>query len=91
MSEQLPSQRLAALLRTLRKEQGLSQEALAERAGLHRNSISMMERAESQPTGGHPFPARGRARDVGSRAGKADFINRNDLTHSQAGPPLTAS
>lgn len=50
MSEQLPSQRLAALLRTLRKEQGLSQEALAERAGLHRNSISMMERAESQPT-----------------------------------------
>lgn len=50
MSEQLPSQRLAALIRTLRKERGLSQETLAERAGLHRNSISLIERGESQPT-----------------------------------------
>ena len=50
MSEQLPSQRLTALIRTLRKERGLSQDALAERAGLHRNSISMIERGESQPT-----------------------------------------
>lgn len=50
MSEQLPSQRLTALIRTLRKERGLSQETLAERAGLHRNSISLIERGESQPT-----------------------------------------
>lgn len=50
MSEQLPSQRLTALIRTLRKERGLSQDALAERAGLHRNSISLIERGESQPT-----------------------------------------
>lgn len=46
----LPSQRLAVLLKTLRKERGLSQEALAERAGLHRNFISLLERRESQPT-----------------------------------------
>lgn len=50
MSEQLPSHRLAALIRTLRKEHGFSQEALAERAGLHRNFISLIERGESQPT-----------------------------------------
>ncbi len=50
MSEKLPSQRLTALIRTLRKERGLSQETLAERAGLHRNSISLIERGESQPT-----------------------------------------
>jgi transcriptional regulator with XRE-family HTH domain len=46
----LPSQRLAVLLKTLRKQRGLSQEALAERAGLHRNFISLLERRESQPT-----------------------------------------
>lgn len=50
MTAALPSQRLAALTRTLRKAQGLSQEALAERAGLHRNFISLIERGQNQPT-----------------------------------------
>ncbi|NMG56027.1 helix-turn-helix domain-containing protein [Aromatoleum aromaticum] len=50
MIDTLPSQRLAPLIRTLRKAQGLSQEALAERAGLHRNFVSLIERGKNQPT-----------------------------------------
>lgn len=50
MIDALPSQRLAVLLRTLRIERRLSQEELAERAGLHRNFVSLIERGKSQPT-----------------------------------------
>lgn len=50
MIDALPSKRLAVLLRTLRTEQRLSQEELAERAGLHRNFVSLIERGKSQPT-----------------------------------------
>lgn len=50
MPTTLPSQRLALLIKTLRKQRGISQEALAERAGLHRNFISLLERTASQPT-----------------------------------------
>lgn len=50
MIDALPSQRLAVLLRTLRTERHLSQEELAERAGLHRNFVSLIERGKSQPT-----------------------------------------
>lgn len=50
MIDSLPSQRLAVLIRSLRTEQGMSQEELAERAGLHRNFISLIERGKSQPT-----------------------------------------
>ena len=37
---------LADNLRTLRKEQGLSQEALADKAGLHRTFVGAVERCE---------------------------------------------
>lgn len=41
---------LARLLRQLRTEKGLSQSALAERAGLSRNFVAQIERGESLPT-----------------------------------------
>lgn len=46
----LPSQRLAALVRTERKKMNLTQVAFAERAGIHRNFVSLIERGVSQPT-----------------------------------------
>lgn len=41
---------LARLLRQLRTERGLSQMALADRAGLSRNFVAQIERGESLPT-----------------------------------------
>jgi transcriptional regulator with XRE-family HTH domain len=42
--------RLAARLRRLRAERGLTLEGLAERAGVSRSMISLVERGESSPT-----------------------------------------
>lgn len=43
-------ERLAARLRALRAERGLTLDALAERAGVSRSMISLVERGESSPT-----------------------------------------
>lgn len=42
--------RVGANVRRLREAQGLSQEELAERAGVHRTFVSQVERAVKRPT-----------------------------------------
>jgi transcriptional regulator with XRE-family HTH domain len=44
-----PVARFAANLRRLRITAGISQEALADRCGLHRTEISLLERAGREP------------------------------------------
>lgn len=46
MNHDNPKEILAKNLRRIRKSTGLSQEELADRAGLHRTYISSIERAE---------------------------------------------
>jgi transcriptional regulator with XRE-family HTH domain len=41
---------IGAVLRECREKRGLTQEALAFRAGLHRTYISMLERGQKSPT-----------------------------------------
>ena len=45
-----PSEAFGQVLRTLRLEGGLSQEALALEAGIQRNYVSLIERGINQPT-----------------------------------------
>ena len=42
--------RVARNLRRLRAERGLTQEEVAQRAGLNRNYVGMIEREENAPT-----------------------------------------
>jgi transcriptional regulator with XRE-family HTH domain len=44
------NQRIAKRLNTLREEQGLSLDALAQRSGVSRSNISLIERGQSSPT-----------------------------------------
>lgn len=44
------SQAFAQVLLRIRKENGLTHEALAERAGLHATTISLLERAKRKPS-----------------------------------------
>ena len=41
---------LARNLRRLRREKGLTQEELADRMGINRNYVGMIERCENSPT-----------------------------------------
>jgi transcriptional regulator with XRE-family HTH domain len=45
-----PSEAFGRVLRSLRKERGLSQEGLALEADLQRNYVSLIERGINQPT-----------------------------------------
>jgi transcriptional regulator with XRE-family HTH domain len=45
-----PSEAFGQVLRALRLERGLSQEALALEAGIQRNYVSLIERGINQPT-----------------------------------------
>jgi len=45
-----PGEAFGRVLRTLRAERGLSQEALALEAGVQRNYVSLIERGVNQPT-----------------------------------------
>jgi transcriptional regulator with XRE-family HTH domain len=44
------SQAFAQVLLRVRKDKGLTHEALAERAGLHPTTVSLLERAKRQPS-----------------------------------------
>jgi transcriptional regulator with XRE-family HTH domain len=49
-NKKTPSQSFGETLRELRKESGLSQEALALSADLQRNYVSLIELGKNQPT-----------------------------------------
>lgn len=50
MGKRSSQQLFGDIVRTLRQSKGLSQEALADRAGLHRTYISLLERGLRNPS-----------------------------------------
>jgi transcriptional regulator with XRE-family HTH domain len=63
-----PQETFARNLARARQSAGLSQEALADKAGMHRNEISLLERGEREPKIG-----------TVARLAKALGIDANDL------------
>jgi predicted ATPase/transcriptional regulator with XRE-family HTH domain len=81
--EGAPAAAFAALLRRYRLQAGLAQEALAERAGLSREAISLLERGRRRP-----YPAT--VRQLADALGLAPAERTALMARASAAPPAPA-